>query len=88
MKEEERRRRRGGSGGSRGESVFKFTATVEMEAAGVAIHSPDVQLAGSHQELANGQMDRTGPLGKGSSINTPRVQFRGVCVRVCVCVSV
>lgn len=71
---------------ARGESVFKFTATVEMEAAGVAIRSPDVQLAGSHQELANGQMDRTGPLGKGSSINTPRVQFRGVCVRVCACV--
>lgn len=72
----------------RGESVFKFTATVEMEAAGVAIRSPDVQLAGSHQELANSQMDRTGPLGKNSSINTPRVQFRGVCVQACVCVCV
>ena len=31
-------------------------------------------------------MDRTGPLGKGSSINTPRVQFWGVFA--CVCRSV
>lgn len=56
--------------------MFKFTATVEIEAESCTPLSRR-SLAGSHQELANGQMDGTGPLGKGSSINTPRVQFWG-----------
>lgn len=62
--------------------MLKFTATVEIETVSFSSCSK-CSLTGSHQELANDQMDITGPLGKLSSINTPRVQFWGVCVSEC-----
>lgn len=61
--------------------MFKFTATVEMQAA--ARSSPSRRSpTGSHQELADGQMDRKlGPLGKAPA-STLHVSNFGVCVRV------
>lgn len=67
--------------------MFKFTATVEMQAAGC--FSPSRRSpTGSHQELAAGQMDRKlGPLGQAPAStlhvsNLGGVRERG-CVRVC-----
>lgn len=59
------------------EGVFKFTATVEMEAESYTSLHQTLSLIKSWQKL---KWPERGPLGNGSSINTPRVQ---VCVCVC-----
>lgn len=78
MKSEERR-----IGGGGGESMFKFTATVEMQAAarsGPSRRSP----TGSHQELEAAQVDRKlGPLGRApaSTLHVSNLECACACVR-------
>lgn len=68
----------------RGGGMFKFTATVEMQAAGC--FSPSRRSpTGSHQELAASQMDRKlGPLGQAPA-STLHVSNLGVCAREGAC---